>query len=144
MKNFLLAFGVFLVWSFFGLWLYSWLKSDTDTNNETSNLSELTTNSNELLTSPDTLQSSVQKDSSSIIKPVQKDENRSDVAEPSSGLKATTEDGDIIFYYAEGFHILKNSDVISVPGEIANFKYKLNTYFIENPDKEIHIHSMGS
>jgi hypothetical protein len=26
MKNFLIAFAVFLVWSFFGLWLYSWLQ----------------------------------------------------------------------------------------------------------------------
>ncbi len=26
MKNFFVAFLVFLVWSFFGLWIYSWLQ----------------------------------------------------------------------------------------------------------------------
>jgi OOP family OmpA-OmpF porin len=26
MRSFLIAFVVFLVWSFFGLWLYSWLQ----------------------------------------------------------------------------------------------------------------------
>ena len=30
MKNFLIAFTIFLVWSFFGLWLYSWFQSDTE------------------------------------------------------------------------------------------------------------------
>ena len=46
MKNFLIAFLVFLVWSFFGIWLYSWLQPVE--NNSTNKDSIATTNADDI------------------------------------------------------------------------------------------------
>ena len=52
MRNFLIAFLVFLVWSFFGLWLYSWLNptpNGTQANNGLIDTVNLDPDTNDLL-----------------------------------------------------------------------------------------------
>ncbi len=117
MKNFLIAFVVFLVWSFFGLCLYSWLKTE---NTQTASG----------LSAEDSLRS---------------EESYLEINEPKvTGLKGENEDGDIIFMFREGVSILENSSEVFVPEAITDFKYKINSYLLEHPNKVVHINSLYS
>ncbi|WP_034258371.1 OmpA family protein [Altibacter lentus] len=147
MKNFLIAFAVFLVWSFFGLWLYFWLQPGKETAkanlNPTAEQQENKTNgvSNDLY-----------EDLGDSILPIQsiKDsifvtqENQKEISEAPSGLKAISNEGDIIFLFPEGITITKNSALLKIPPSAVDFKYKLNTYLLEHPNREIHISSQYS
>ncbi len=146
MKNFLIAFLVFLIWSFFGLWLYSWLQPDDSVAGDTTEIklekgdqlsdvpkvdTPLDVTTNPIITANDTVS----------IAEAYKEEIDS---APSIGLKAVGESGDIIFRYPEGFTIVKNSPIVDVPSDLVDFKYKLNTYVLEHPDTELHITSQYS
>lgn len=146
MKNFLIAFLVFLVWSFFGLWLYSWLQPDEPGN---VNSTEVAIGNGEEL--PDKNDGDVPTKITEI--PVAGEVDSLPIAEaykeefispPSQGLKAVGDSGDIIFLYPEGFSIQKNSPNVDVPTELVDFKYKLNTYALEHPETELHIVSQYS
>ena len=144
MKNFLLAFAVFLVWSFFGLWLYSWLQPDTSTAAIDSETDSVTLDSIEFpkedLSIP-ILENDTLADVDSLV--VLKEKIDEEIVEPA-GLKATDPDGKVIFFFPTGITITKNSPEIIIPNEIIDFKYKLNTYLIEHPYQEIHISSLYS
>ena len=138
MKNFIIAFFVFLVWSFFGLWLYLWLQPSN---------TSLQSNSGNPITSekPDISKSSeissvktYEDEDSNIENPTKND------AFETNGLRAVTEDGDVLFNFSESFSIQKNSDIVKVPEVAKDFKYKLNSYLIENPNTELHITSIYS
>lgn len=131
MKNFLIAILIFVVWSFFGLWLYSVLDgnpngqeiavrdslgNDVETTNPSDSISEASVDS--LRTDPSAINENL---------------------EFSGGFKAVSDTGDIVFLYDEGIEITKNTADIRIPEAVVDFKYKLNTYFIEHPDKELHI-----
>ncbi|MCW5519495.1 OmpA family protein [Aureitalea sp. L0-47] len=146
MKNFLIAFLVFLVWSFFGLWLYSWLQPDEP---GAVNKTEVAIGNDEEL--PD----NTKVDSPTIIteNPVIDEVDSLSISEaykeefispPSQGLKAKGDSGDIIFMYNEGFLIQKNSPEVTIPKDLVDFKYKLNTYAVEHPETELHITSQYS
>lgn len=130
MKNFLIAFAVFLIWSVFGIWLYSRLgpqpiavatpieeadvgdpDQQTDTTAEKHILPE-------------------SADTNSLIK--------------ESAFKAVTPDNAIIFLFPEGISISKNSAEVFISKSVTDFKYHLNTYFTEHPDEELHINSLYS
>lgn len=132
MKSFLIAFVVFLVWSFFGLWLYSWLRPDAEKQLANGNVK---TEQN-TVTSLDTIQ-----DTPIVEAPL---DTLSTETEGPVGLKAVNQLGDVIFRFSEGITITKNSPSLEIPGEAVDFKYKLNTYLLEHPDSEIHILSMYS
>jgi hypothetical protein len=147
MKNFLIAFVVFLVWSFFGLWLYSWLqptdnatsKKDTIANNEVSKTS-LDLDDPLLIEDP----TDVMITSRDTIGLTENEEDPITERTIASGMKAITPNGDVIFLYNEGITIWKNTDQIEYPNAILDFKYKLNTYLIEHPNEELHISSLYS
>ena len=147
MKNFLIAFVVFLVWSFFGLWLYSWLQpvddatrqKDTIATNEMSDSTLDLDNPLQIENPTDVLIST--KDTISLIENVDDSIAEGSVA---SGMKAITPNGDVIFLFNEGITIWKNTDKIEYPNAILDFKYKLNTYLIEHPNEELHISSLYS
>ncbi len=135
MKNFFIAFLVFLVWSFFGLWVYSWFhdvgvssirtaKSDTTL---ALNLNDTITNDEKKI---DTKERSFRSDSTTntIKKPL-----------VSQGLKAINSKGDVVFIYDEGIKIVKNSATISIPESCIDYKYKINSYLLDHPDKELQI-----
>ncbi|MBT8261511.1 MAG: OmpA family protein [Bacteroidia bacterium] len=146
MKNFLIAFLVFLVWSFFGLWLYSWLQPDNEELPETTEVaiknSEEGTNETKVDT-PSEIKGTplvIGNDSTEIVEAYKEEF----ISAPTTGLRAISETDDIIFFYPEGFIIRKNSQLVDVPSNLVDFKYKLNTYILEHPDTELHITSQYS
>jgi len=149
MKNFLLAFVVFLVWSFFGLWLYSWLENDTPT----TALSSPTTIEEPENKAPSTIlednqvleQSTIDTTSTAPESPELTLENTEDDVEPvKQDMRALDQFGETLFIFNEGIEITKNSSDISVPEAAIDFKYKIQTYLTEHPDSEVHIHSFYS
>lgn len=147
MKNFLIAFVVFLVWSFFGLWLYSWLQpvgkdekhQDSIATNE---VKDAALDINDRLELGDTISGiNTALDTVTLIE--NEDEPVSENTLPA-GLKATTPGGDLVFLFSEGIWIRKNTDQIEYSTNIADFKYKINSYISEHPDQELHIHSLYS
>ncbi len=140
MKRFLIALSVFLVWSVFGLWVFSWIHPDDETaqlntkpNLDTKIDSLATKKPIKVVDSPNkssTKQESIKEILDTEIEPV--------------GLQATNEEGDIIFSFSQGISILKNKSEVEIPIAIIDYKYKLNTYIIEHPKKEVHIHSLYS
>ncbi|MBL4662918.1 MAG: OmpA family protein [Flavobacteriaceae bacterium] len=147
MKSFLIAFVVFLVWSFFGLWLYSWLQPVDDAVRKKDTIA-----TNEIIESNLDIRDPLQVDKSTDILVTKKDtlgllENEEDPTQEgnlSTGIKAITTNGDVIFVYNEGITIWKNTDQVEYPKAILDFKYKLNTYLIEHPNEELHISSLYS
>lgn len=134
MKNFIIAFLVFLIWSFFGLWLYSWLNPVK----QTDKLSEITpiTSDEELpiigldtmdVTIVDTLNLSENIQSNQEVEPLPK------------GLRAINKEGDVIFLFSKGITIFKDTSIVDIPNEVLDFKYKINTYLIEHPEEEVQI-----
>jgi outer membrane protein OmpA-like peptidoglycan-associated protein len=146
MKNFLIAFLVFLIWSFFGLWLYSWLQPDSEELPKTTDVAIGNGDENGLLTKVDTpteitdIPIIIDKDSTQIAGSYKEEF----ISAPVTGLRAVSETGDIIFLYPEGFKITKNSNLVDIPAKLVDFKYKLNTYILEHPDTELHITSQYS
>ncbi|PKA84115.1 OmpA family protein [Ulvibacter sp. MAR_2010_11] len=147
MKRFFIALAVFLVWSFFGLWLYSWLKPNNDTakidSENTRDLLDNELQDNEEING-DALGDSIIPIISIEDSLFVTQENIKEISAVAPGLKAITNDGDIIFLYKEGIIITKNSPEIVIPKSSVDFKYKLNTYMLEHPDREIHIASLYS
>lgn len=147
MKNFLIAFLVFLVWSFFGLWLYSWLQpvdsasgiNDSIANNE---VKEIPLNIDDPLRVDDALE--VNSESRDTIGLVENVDDPPDIAVPSTGLKATSSSGNLVFAYQEGINIWKNTNQLEYSSELVDFKNKLKTYLNEHPDEELHIASLYS
>ncbi len=145
MKNFLIAFTVFLVWSFFGLWLYSWLQSDTGSiipETEGINPTEVieadlpSNDENELSVVLDTLQK--------VDTLAQSDLGSIEVTGNFNGLKAINAQGEIVFGFDEGISIIENSSEIYIPESLVDLKNKISSYLIENPDIEVHINSLYS
>jgi len=148
MKNFLIAFLVFLVWSFFGLWLYNALLPDTEntqadtdvaisTIEESSSAAKVGTPAN----ITDTPYPITVEIDTMLIDEAYKVEYKSI---PETGLRAASETGDVIFLYPEGFQIVKNTPDVQIPSTLVDFKYKLNTYILEHPNTELHIASQYS
>lgn len=130
MKNFFIAFLVFLVWSFFAIWLYSWLQPTLqNTPQQTSSVDTSQTNSEATFEPDETLS---QNDSIANT-----EANNVLVAE--DGMNAISKDGDVIFSYKEGISFQKNSVAVRIEEPAIDFKYKLNTYMLEHPDEELHI-----
>lgn len=147
MKNFLIALLVFFIWSFFGLWLYSWLQPNNPFSTHSARVDvELENipfekNNTDSLLEESFSENNLKVDSLDLV------ENFEENLEPvaiSEGLKATTPAGDIIFFYPQGIAIVKNMISLKVPPSIKDFKYKLQTYLLENPDEEVHISSLYS
>ncbi|MBX2826860.1 MAG: OmpA family protein [Flavobacteriaceae bacterium] len=146
MKNFLIALLVFLIWSFFGLWLFSILDpvhNKSNTNSEVASTSSDTVvemNDGPLI---DESQEPfvADKDSLNLIEnELEPDHGH----EQHLGLKAVTPKNDVVFLFDSGIGFLKNSNEIIVKESIQDFKYKLNTYLIDHPNEELHICSLYS
>ncbi len=136
MKNFLIASAVFLVWSVFGLWIYTWLQPKSESAQLKTELVEnnqIEVSINNKLPVKVVITDTLKKATESTLK-----------REDNIGLKATNESGDIIFLFSEGISIIKNEIEINIPISIIDYKYKVNTYLLEHPDQEIHINSIYS
>ncbi|WP_432410465.1 OmpA family protein [Rasiella sp. SM2506] len=130
MKNFTIAFLVFIIWSFFGLWFYHWLQQDTMamyTETETGNTPEAKTAAEY---AKERLPLRIENEAPDIV-------DSPNVAEANAGLTATTEEGDILFRYPENIQIKKNSATVYIPTNTHDFKYKLNSYLLEHTNTEL-------
>lgn len=148
MKNFITALLVFLVWSFFGLWLYSWL--DPSTKNIAAQVEKLSVVSEDGdLTIKADLKHNQEKETIYKNEIIQDSTMISEIQPPimnieEHGLKAITEDGDLVFHYKDGIEISKNSRRLNVPSKLAGFTDEIYNYLLRNPDKEVHIISLYS
>lgn len=147
MKNFLIAFLVFLIWSFFGLWLFSVLDPiNKQTKPTTEVASSLMNDTTEQIDDVPLLDDSLdvygkEKDTLNLI---ENEEHSSDRIDLNKGLKAITPRNDIIFLFDKGIGFYKNSSEIILAEEIRDFNYKLNTYILSHPNEELHIYSLYS
>ncbi len=141
MKNFSIAFIVFVIWTFFALWLYSFLKSpdsfawinigkeDSITN---------TANANKLVVDQ---QEDKQIDS---ITPAAVDTTAVVVNQLKSGLYGKTQKDDIVFYFEQGLTFKKNDSIVQTTVSNLDYKYKVLSYLVEHPDTEVVVHSRYS
>jgi hypothetical protein len=141
MKNFGIAFFIFLIWSFFGLWIYSWIqdKSIASAIPEKANIVADFDNKKDSLELP--IKPQVSSLVTAIADSIQIKNKNKNLPE---GLKAVNPDGDIVFLYDEGMLITKNSSEIIIPEACKDYKYKIYTYLLENPETEIHITGLYS
>ncbi|RMA64446.1 OmpA family protein [Ulvibacter antarcticus] len=143
MKNFLIAFSVFIVWSFFGLWLYSWF--DSEENSAMVKTQPIETSIVEPVVNPSeaTEKKFNKPDSSSSTNTdtIQDTDTNSEVKEVKpTGLTALS-NGLTIFSLSEGISIKKNNADLIIPETIQDFAYKINSYLISHPKMEVHINS---
>ncbi len=144
MKNFLIAFSVFIVWSFFGLWLYSWFEAEEIKVNDASELAENTANDStkNIIENGELPEINLEEamilteDSISTIENIVEDFT------VDYAFKAINEEGDVIFKYSVGTSFKQNSPEVFIPKEAIDYKYKINSYLIEHPNKEVQINSL--
>ena len=133
MKSFLTAFIIFLIWAFFGLWLYSWLQSEKNTSAALTEKTEKNVVLKETSILADT--TSLSKSTPSII---------DSLTVENTGMTIKNSEGAIIFLFEKGIVSHKNSSEIKVLESSVDFKYRINTYLIEHPDEEVQITSIYS
>ena len=136
MKNFLIAFVVFAVWTFFALWLYSliktpasfsWNKQDTEKS------------------LPETTQQPVNTDSLSLeIEPIADSTAVETIQSGSTGLTGKNADGLTVFYFEDGLQIKRNDSLVYSTASNLDYKYKVLNYLLEHPDNEVVIFSKYS
>ena len=145
MKGFLIAFTIFIVWSFFGLWLYSWFQTGAQITSSNIEIVENITADSSLMDTEEIEEPSEELVLDNIEDSINASKEVSDVVDIKlNGLKGVNLEGDIIFLFAEGISIIKNSSEIFIPESIIDFKYKTKTYLLEHSDKEVHINSLYS
>ena len=148
MKNFLIAFFICIVWSFFALWLYSWLVPGNTSTSILSNFSPTTVSetsiSSEILNATNISEKrEVLTETKINLEDSVVDEIR-EIKKNIFGLSAITPENDIVFRFEDGISFTKNATSLEVPKTIQDFKYKTNTYLIEHPQTEVHIISRYS
>lgn len=134
MKNFIIAFLVFLIWSFFGLWLYSWLNPVKQTTT-LSEIKPIEPTDQLPIFGLDSLDKSI-TDTLNLSENIQSNFEEELL---NQGLSATNAKGDVVFLFNEGISIYKDTATVSLPTSIQDFKYKINTYLIEHPKEEVQI-----
>ena len=142
MRNFLIAFFTFVVWSFFALWVYFLMlpnkqkitSNTTQVSNES--VSNKTNDSSTLLIQKENKQSVATEQTIKNIK----------FSEPteSSGLTARDTENNIVFEFKKGITFIKNDSYLDIPVSLNSFEILLKDYMLQHPEKEIHIISFYS
>lgn len=136
MKNFLIAFVVFAVWTFFALWLYSLIKTpDTFSWNSSEAQDSLPVQAKQQVNT-DTLTTEIQN----IIDTAAVAADQSAV----DGLFGKDSDGLTVFYFKEGLQIKRNDSTVYTSPSNLDYKYKVLNYLLEHPDTEVIITSKYS
>lgn len=127
---------VFVLWSFFALWLYSWLTPRAFHEQATARNQMITEGQSNTVTP----KKKITQDSLALMEPNLKDISYNSI----DGLKAIDIDGQLIFLYPKGFSILKNSPEVIVPKSLNGFAEQLKEVMNKNPQSELHIYSQYS
>ena len=135
MKNFLIAFVVFAVWTFFALWLYSLIKAPanlswTKTSAQQDSIEQL-----EKQVTADTITTTLAV-SDTLITP--------DPNPVLDGLLGKDAEGTTVFYFVQGLQIKKNDSLVYSDAGNLDYKYKVLNYLLEHPDMEVTILSKYS
>ena len=134
MRSFLIAFVIFIIWAFFGLWLYSWLQAE---NEPTAVLTD------KPLKNTDSIQLNAIDSATIMIDSISHVKDSIPINN-NTPMIVKNDEGDILFLFEEGIISYKNSTEIIIPDSSIDFKYKINTYLIEHPNKEVQIVSVYS
>ncbi len=134
MRSFLIAFVIFIIWAFFGLWLYSWLQAE---NEPTAVLTD------KPLKNTDSIQLNAIDSATIMIDSISHVKDSIPINN-NTPMIVKNDEGDILFLFEEGIISHKNSTEIIIPDSSIDFKYKINTYLIEHPNKEVQIVSVYS
>jgi OOP family OmpA-OmpF porin len=124
MKNFGLALIIFLIWSFFGLWLYSWVSPKTS---DTATLNNLKAKEITSLENTPVIRDTLNKinDSEPVV------------------LKLFKIDSTILASYTSGIIIKKNSKDVLIDPTI-DYQYKIASYLTQQPNLSIEINALYS
>lgn len=140
MRNFLIAFVVFAVWTFFALWLYSLIKSPAafSWNRDKTNSSL-------------PIQAEEPVDTLSLTTEIQSSETAVDssiVAAPNTiekeGLIGKDSAGVTIFYFQQGLKVKRNDSLVYFTADNLDYKYKVLNYLVDHPDSEVTVISKYS
>ncbi|MFT5248432.1 MAG: OOP family OmpA-OmpF porin [bacterium] len=146
MKNFLTAFIVFMIWSLFGLWVYSWVQPENITAK-----AEVETPIFEKIQHPEQkekmiIESKIDTSSNQTKTDIEIKKDTISLTIPIEVVKfsATNSQGEIIFLFEKGITIKKNRKEIFSSEESKIYKYKINSFLIEHTNLEVHINSIYS
>ena len=146
MKNFLTAFSVFIIWSVFGLWIYSWIQPETIAAKTVIEIPALKKNQKPVQEQKVIIESKIPtpKNQNTTNEKVKKDTISSSILVENLKFNAKNSEGDIIFLYEEGISITKNIKDVFTPESSKDYKYKINSFLIQHPNLEVHIYSIYS
>ena len=146
MKNFLTAFSVFIIWSVFGLWIYSWIQPETIAAKTVIEIPALKKNQKPVQEQKVIIESKIPtpKNQNTTNEKVKKDTISSSIPLENLKFSAKNSEGDIIFLYEEGISITKNIKDVFTPESSKDYKYKINSFLIQHPNLEVHIYSIYS
>lgn len=139
MKNFLTAFFIFLIWSFFGLWVYSWVqeKDVAIKGVPEKHVKKVIDN----LKNKDDFKNTVQD--SVITNSIDKDSTSSKTSALNT-LRIINENGEPVFLFSEAISTFKDSIVLIIPDTIQKYTTKIKKYCINKPKQELHVLSFYS
>jgi hypothetical protein len=130
MKNFLVAFLVFIVWSIFGLWMYSFATAPNTGSIDTAE------NISEIKNATTTLEKDTLTSFSEIL-------NREPIVHKKDFVIAAL-DQTTLFEADETISIEKDTPQIILPDTLADLPATLTAYLQENPGQELHVTSFYS
>ena len=148
MKNFLIAFFTFVIWSFFALWVYFMMLPNEQEIAISKNVSpkEVVINTSVATEISDVSPTTVisQENNQPITTQELIDIEVLPEPLPASGLTARGSDNNIVFVFEKGISFIKNTSNLNIPLSLNAFKNLIKDYLIQYPQKEIHIISSYS
>ena len=148
MKNFLIAFIPFVIWSFFALWVYFMMLPNEQEIAISKNVSpkEVVINTSVATEISDVSPTTVipQENNQPITTQEIIDIEVLPEPLPAFGLTARGSDNKIVFVFEKGISFIKNTSNLNIPLSLNAFKNLIKDYLIQYPQKEVHIISSYS
>ena len=148
MKNFLIAFFTFIVWSFFALWVYFMIlpnEQEVAVRKNVSPKEVVVPTSVATEISDESPTTAIIQESKEPIKPQELIDTEVLLEPlPASGLTARGSDNNIVFVFEKGISFIKNVSKLNIPLPLNAFKNLIKDYLTQYPQKEIHIISSYS
>ena len=143
MKNFLIAFFTFVIWSFFALWVYFIMLPNEQEIAISKNVSpkEVVINTSVATETSDVSPTTVipQENNQPITTQEIIDIEVLPEPLPAFGLTARGSDNKIVFVFEKGISFIKNTSNLNIPLSLNAFKNLIKDYLIQYPQKEVHI-----
>jgi len=148
MKNFLIAFFTFVIWSLFALWVYFMMLPNEQEIAISKNVSpkEVVINTSVAteISNVSPTKAIIQESKEPITTQELIDTEVLPEPLPASGLTARGSDNNIVFVFEKGISFIKNTSNLNIPISLNAFKNLIKDYLIQYPQKEVHIISSYS